>query len=44
VVERVDADYPADPMLRELDVLRACCALRDGVSSLKQFLSEPTAV
>lgn len=34
------ADYPADPMLYELHVLRACNALRDGRMKFDQAFGE----
>lgn len=43
VIERVRRDFPTDPMLRELHVLRACRAIRDGEVTLAQFLAEPAA-
>lgn len=41
LIERMfRADYPADDMLCELHVLRACNAVRDGLTTLDAVLRE----
>lgn len=35
------ADYPDDPMLRELHVLRACHAIARGTTTIAQLLAPP---
>ncbi len=39
VMEAVRRDYPSDPMLFELHVLRACRAIRDGTATLEQLIA-----
>jgi len=36
--EMVDRDFPADEMMSELHVLRACMVVRDGLVSLDDVL------
>ena len=43
IAERVRRDYPADQMLWELHVLRACRAIRDRQVTIEQILAEPNA-
>lgn len=43
IVERVRCDYPIDPMLCELHVLRACRAIRDRRVTLEQVIAQPSA-
>lgn len=41
IVQKVQEDYPLDPVLCELHMLRACRAIRDGVVTVQQVLEEP---
>jgi hypothetical protein len=43
IEEMVRRDYPDDPMLFELHVLRACNAIRDGRVTYEQVINQPTA-
>jgi hypothetical protein len=37
---RFELDYPEDPMLAELHILRACRIVRDGRGSLAEIVAE----
>lgn len=43
LVERVRQDFPSDPMLLELHVLRACRAIRDHQVTIERVLAEADA-
>src|ERR1700760_222940 len=40
IIRVFEADYPADLMLRELHILRACNALADGRATINDFQIE----
>ena len=44
LVRLVQAEFPHDPMMCELHILRACLAIRDGHITLDEALSAPPAV
>ena len=44
LVRLVQADYPHDPMMCELHILRACLAIRDGRITLAEALANPPTV
>jgi hypothetical protein len=44
LVRLVKAEFPHDPMMCELHILRACLAIRDGRISLAEALASPPAV
>jgi hypothetical protein len=44
LVRLVHAEYPHDPMMCELHILRACLAIRDHRITLEEALAKPPAV
>ncbi|MCK6485826.1 MAG: hypothetical protein HUU22_18650 [Phycisphaerae bacterium] len=40
---QIRRDFPADDMMFELHMLRACLAIRDGYAALAEALGEPAA-
>lgn len=43
IVRVFEADYPNDLMLRELHILRACHAIREGRATLRQIIAPQAA-
>lgn len=43
IVRVFEADYPNDVMLRELHILRACHAIREGRATLRQIITPQAA-
>jgi hypothetical protein len=43
IVQIFEADYPADLMLRELHILRACTAVKEGRTTTQAILADPSA-
>lgn len=43
LVEQVRAEFPGDPMMSDLHILRACMAVRDGFSTIAEILGGAAA-
>ena len=43
IIRIFEADYPSDLMLRELHILRACRAILEGRSTIRQLLAPQAA-
>ena len=43
IIRIFEADYPYDLMLRELHILRACNAVKEGRITIQAILDDPSA-